>query len=49
MVVKGIAGKMPIATRGHLNVNVIEVSMATQTVLAIHVSKHIICNKIESN
>lgn len=36
MVVKGIAGKMPIATRGHLNVNVIEVSMATQTVLAIH-------------
>lgn len=49
MVVKGIAGKMPIVTRGHSNVNVIEVSVATQTVLAIHVSIHIICNKIESN
>lgn len=43
MAVKDIAGKMPIATRGHLNVNAIGVSMATHTVLAIPVSLNKIC------
>lgn len=43
MAVKDIAGKMPIATRGHLNVNAIGVSMAIHTVLAILVGLNEIC------